>query len=58
MPRLGYAPKTKSETISQKSKPVPLSKYTKPLPNRNKLAKAPQARQFVKGGPKAPVLGK
>lgn len=58
MPRLGYASKTKTETIQSRSKPIPPSKYTTPLPNRNKLAKAPQAKQFVKGGPKARELGK
>ena len=49
-------PKTKYETISSK-KGIPKSKYTTPLPNHNKLARAPQAKQFVKGGPPARKLG-
>ena len=57
MPSVGYAPKTKMQTISSRAKPIPVSKYTSPLPNHNKLAKAPQAKQFVKGGRPAPKLG-
>jgi len=49
--------KTKFKTVKQ-SKGPPKSKYTTPLPNKNKMAKAGQPTQFVKGGPKAPVLGK
>jgi len=47
---------TRPEDI-RRTKQIPKSKYTKPLPNRDKLAKAPQAKQFVKGGKSAPKLG-
>lgn len=56
MPSVGYAPKSKMQTISSRAKPIPASKYTTSLPNHNKLAKAPQAKQFVKGGRTAKKL--
>lgn len=47
MPRgIGYAGKTMTETIKRTPK-RPKSKYTRPLPSKNKLANARQAPPFV-----------
>lgn len=42
--------------MSVRARKMPTSKYTRPLPSKARLAAAPQARSFVKGGPKAPKL--